>query len=49
MMRYTICSAAVAVEEFGLQGKEPLRRSKRRRKDNLKVCIGEIGCDDVKM
>jgi hypothetical protein len=47
MTRYTICSAPVAIAEFRLQGKEPLRRSRHRRKDNLKVGIGEIGCDDV--
>jgi hypothetical protein len=43
-----MCSAAVADAEFRFQGKEPLRRSRHRRKGKMKVDFREIGCDDMK-
>jgi hypothetical protein len=43
-----MCSAAVGDAEFRFQGKEPLRRSWRRRKGKMKIDFREIGCDDMK-
>lgn len=48
ILGWTMCEAALHDAEFRFQGKEPLLRSRRRRKGKMKMDFREIGWDDMK-